>query len=54
MKPDLIELSHQITDLIGDLHEAGAWREVYEYLGNAYEALLDQINEEGLENEQEE
>lgn len=54
MKPDLIELSHQITDLIGDLQEAGAWREVCEHLGSAYEVLVEQIDEEGLENEQEE
>lgn len=46
MKPDLIELSHQITDIADDLKDAGAWREVWEKLYAAYDILIEQIEEE--------
>ena len=50
-KADLIELSHRLTDRMGDLIEAGACRDCYEQLGSAYECLVEQIAEEGLEDE---
>lgn len=46
MKPGLIELSHQITDVANDLRDSGAWREVWEKLYAAYDILVEQIEDE--------
>lgn len=40
---DLIELSHQLTDLIADLQKVGVWRETIEDLHSAYDLIIEQI-----------
>lgn len=51
MKPDLIELSHQLEDLVCDLRGEGCWDETLRKLSSAYDTLIEQIDEEGLEDE---
>jgi len=43
---DLIELSHQLTDLMADLHREGVWRETLDHLNAAYDILIEQIEQE--------
>ena len=45
-KGRLIELSNDLENLIGELHSSGAWRDVWESMSCAHEALLEQIEEE--------
>ena len=43
---DLIELSHQLTDLIADLQKVGVWRETLEDLRSAHDLIVEQIEQE--------
>lgn len=43
---DLIELSHQLTDLMDDLQKVGVWRETLDKLNAAYDTLIEQIEQE--------
>ena len=46
MKPDLIELSNQLQDVILELRGAGVWEDTVAILAEGYERVIDQIEEE--------
>lgn len=48
---DLIELSHQLRDVILELKEAGCWETTTNGLAHSLEDLEDQIDEEALEDD---
>ena len=43
---DLIELSHQLQDVILELRSAGVWEDTIATLAEGYEQLVDQIEEQ--------
>ena len=47
----LIELSHELQDVILELRSIGVWEETISILAEGYEELVDQIDAEGLEDE---